>query len=73
MDSSPHPSANTSADVPVTINTTNISLAGADYIPGRFLPHSLCFGDITQQETYYIILVSAYDHHIPASNRHFYY
>ena len=61
MDSSPHPSANTS-DVSVTINTTNISLAGADYIPGRFLPHSLCFGDITQQETYYIILVSAQDH-----------
>ena len=66
MDSSPHPSANTS-DVSVTINTTNISLgvAGADYIPGRFLPHSLCFGDITQQETYYIILVSAHDHNIP--------
>ena len=64
MDSSPHPSANTS-DVYVSINTTNISLTGADYIPGRFLPRSLCFGDISQQEAYYIILVSAHDHNIP--------
>ena len=37
MDSSPHLSV--TSDVPVTINTTNISLVCADYIPGRFLPH----------------------------------
>ena len=60
MDSSLHVSANTS-DVHMVINTTNISLACADYVPGRFLPHSLCFGNITQRETYYIILVSARD------------
>ena len=39
------------------INTTDDTLMGASYIPGRFVPNSLCFGDITQQETYYIILV----------------
>ena len=39
-------------------NATNVTLMGDDYTPGRFLPHSLCFGDISQQETYYIIPVS---------------
>jgi hypothetical protein len=43
----------------MTMNTTNGTLLGDSYIPGRFLPHSLCFGVITQQETYYIILVSS--------------
>ena len=42
----------------IAINDTNVTLMGADYVSGRFLPYSLCFGDITQQETYYIILVS---------------
>ena len=59
MDSSLHPPVNTS-DVDVAINTTSGPLP-TNYIPGTFLPHSLCFGDITQQEIYYIILVSTQD------------
>ena len=42
----------------MAINTTDDTLMGATYIPGRFIPYSICFGGITQQETYYIILVS---------------
>ena len=42
----------------VVINATNDMLR-ANYILGRFVANSVCFGDITQQETYYyIILVS---------------
>ena len=62
MDSSLHPPVNAS-DVDVAINTTSGQLP-TNYIPGTFLPRSLCLGDITQQETYYIILVSAQDHNI---------
>ena len=50
MDSSIHPNN-------VVINATNDMLR-ANYIPGRFVANSVCFGDITQQEMYYIILVS---------------
>lgn len=44
----------------MVMNITNGTLLGANnYVSGRFLPHSLCFGVVTQQETYYIILVSS--------------
>ena len=44
----------------MAMNITNGTLLGANnYVSGRFLPHSLCFGVVTQQETYYIILVSS--------------
>ena len=46
------------SDVPA-IDTIN-STWRANYIPGRFVANSVCFGGITQQETYYIILVSAH-------------
>ena len=43
--------------VDVTLNATDPSV----FIPGEFEPHSVCFGDITQQESYYIFMVSAYN------------
>ena len=56
MDSSVHPNT---VDV-VSINMTNDTCTTqyANYIPGTFVANSVCFRDVTQQETYYLILVN---------------
>ena len=47
-----------SSENSATINSTSTAITSPANILGSFDPHSICFHDVTQQQTYYIFLVS---------------